>query len=59
MRFEMPREFERSNWFVEGPWESYWDRKAGTLLGIWDQSVSEAFHPYVRPQETGNKTDVR
>jgi beta-galactosidase len=28
-------------------------------MGSWEQSVRNAFHPYVRPQETGNKTDVR
>jgi beta-galactosidase len=59
MRFEMPREFEYLQWFGEGPWESYWDRKAGTWVGVMEQLVSRAFHPYVRPQETGNKTDVR
>jgi beta-galactosidase len=59
MRFEMPRAFEHMAWFGEGPWESYWDRKAGTWIGITEQLVSSAFHPYVRPQETGNKTDVR
>lgn len=59
MRFELPREFDSLQWFGEGPWESYWDRKAGTRVGSWQQSVRSAFHPYVRPQETGNKTDVR
>jgi len=59
MRFEMPGEFQRLAWFGRGPEESYWDRNTAARAGLFRGMVSEQYHPYVRPQETGNKTDVR
>ncbi len=59
MRLAMPEGFERLTWLGRGPQESYWDRKTGADVGLYRSTVSEQFHPYVRPQETGNKTDVR
>ena len=59
MQMEMPKEFEQMDYYGRGPWENYQNRRAGAELGIWHQTVTEQFHPYVRPQETGTKTDVR
>ncbi len=59
MQMAMPGEFKNMTWFGRGPWESYWDRKTGAALGIYSGTVDQQFHYYVRPQETGNKTDVR
>ncbi|NNM05140.1 MAG: DUF4981 domain-containing protein [Gemmatimonadetes bacterium] len=59
MRMELPREFDRLQWFGRGPHESHWDRKAGTPVMIHEGLVTDQYHPYVRPQESGNKTDVR
>jgi len=59
MRMELPREFDNLEWFGRGPHESYWDRKAGTPVMTYEGLVSDQYHPYVRPQESGNKTDVR
>jgi beta-galactosidase len=59
MRMELPREFDHLEWFGRGPHESHWDRKAGTPVGAYESSVSNQYHPYVRPQESGNKTDIR
>ena len=59
MRMELPREFDNLQWFGRGPHESYWDRKTGTPVMTFDGLVSSQYHPYVRPQESGNKTDVR
>jgi beta-galactosidase len=59
MRMTMPAGFDRIVWFGRGPHESYWDRQAGARVGRYEGTVAEQFHPYVRPQETGNKTDVR
>ena len=39
--------------------ENYKDRKDNTLIGIYNQTVTEQFYPYIRPQETGTKTDIR
>jgi beta-galactosidase len=59
MRMAMPAGFSQVAWYGRGPHESYWDRKAGARVRRYDGTVAEQFHPYVRPQETGNKTDVR
>ncbi len=59
MRMTMPAGFDRIEWFGRGPHESYWDRQAGAPVGRYRGTVAEQFHPYVRPQETGNKTEVR
>ena len=59
MNMHMPRDFEVFTWLGRGPHESYWDRKSGARLGVYHQEVSELFHPYIRPQETGNRTDIR
>jgi beta-galactosidase len=59
MQMAIPGEFSTMSWFGRGPHESYWDRKTGSAVGLYSGLVEEQFHPYVRPQETGNKTDVR
>ncbi|MDR6878710.1 beta-galactosidase [Bacillus sp. 3255] len=55
----MPGSFERFGWFGRGPHECYADRKESGKLGIYSGSVEEQFVPYLKPQENGNKTDVR
>ena len=59
MQMELPGAFSRLQWLGRGPHESYWDRKAGTPVGLFSGPVSREPHPYIRPQETGNHTDVR
>ncbi|MFO8001289.1 MAG: glycoside hydrolase family 2 TIM barrel-domain containing protein, partial [Marinilabilia sp.] len=59
MVLHMPREFDQMTWFGRGPQESYQDRKTGAFVGLYSGSVSEQYHPYLRPQENGNKSDVR
>ncbi|MBI9018008.1 MAG: DUF4981 domain-containing protein [Phycisphaerae bacterium] len=46
-------------WFGRGQHESYWDRKTGAAVGLWDGNVNTINHLYVEPQECGNRTDVR
>lgn len=55
----MPREFDQMSWLGRGPHESYLDRKTSALVGLYSGSVAEQYFPYIRPQENGNKTDVR
>lgn len=55
----LPNDFEEVSWYGRGPDESYSDRKSGSKVGIYSGKVDEQFHRYPRPQETGNKTDVR
>lgn len=52
-------QFENFRWYGRGPWENYPDRKDSTDMGIWSSSVDDQYVPYVRPQENGNKEDVR
>ena len=59
VQLPMPRSFETVEYYGRGPVENYADRKDNTLLGIYRQTVSEQFYPYIRPQENGNKTDIR
>jgi beta-galactosidase len=51
--------FAEVTWFGRGPHETYADRKHGAWVGTFEADVRELFHPYIRPQETGNRTDVR
>ncbi|WP_020619798.1 glycoside hydrolase family 2 TIM barrel-domain containing protein [Paenibacillus daejeonensis] len=46
-------------WYGRGPHESYWDRQTGARLGRFIGLVTDQYVPYLRPQECGNKTDVR
>lgn len=59
MQLDMPKVFDRMSWYGRGPEESYQDRKYGAHIGRYQGTVREQFHPYIRPQETGNKTEVR
>lgn len=59
MQLVMPARFNRILYYGKGPRENYADRNSSATLGHYDQPVSEQYWPYVRPQESGNKTDVR
>ncbi|MFW6277515.1 MAG: glycoside hydrolase family 2 TIM barrel-domain containing protein, partial [Prolixibacteraceae bacterium] len=59
MNLEMPGEFGEMSWLGRGPHESYWDRKTSAFVGLYSGSVAEQYQAYIRPQENGNKTDVR
>lgn len=59
MWMQVPKEYEQMTWYGRGPSETYWNRKAGNMAGIWSGTVTEQFVPYLRSQENGNKTDVR
>lgn len=57
--WEMEAAYDRLSWYGRGPHENYWDRRAGAKLGLYSGTVSGQVVPYLRPQEHGNKTDVR
>ena len=59
MQMQMPRSFDKVEYYGRGPVENYIDRKANVNLGIYRQSVAEQFYTYIRPQETGTKSDLR
>ena len=59
MQMAVPGAFDTMTWYGRGPHESYDDRKAGAAVGRYSGKVEELIHDYVRPQENGNRTDVR
>lgn len=59
MTMALPVSFKNITWYGRGPQENYWDRKSGAAVGIYSGTVRGQYHPYIRPQENGNKTDVR
>ena len=59
MNLQMPRNFDQMSWLGRGPQESYWDRKTSAFVGLYSGSVADQYWAYLRPQENGNKTDVR
>ena len=59
MNLQMPKTFDQLTWFGRGPHESYWDRKTSAMVGKYSGDVQDQFRAYLRPQENGNKTDVR
>ena len=59
MTMTLPVEFDNMKWYGKGPHETYWDRKTGAKIGVYSGKVMDQYHPYIRPQENGNKTDVR
>lgn len=59
MQMQMPEQFDAIEYYGRGPIENYSDRNHSTFLGVYNQTVDEQFYPYIRPQETGTKTDVR
>lgn len=59
MNVFMPAKFNNLTWYGRGPHENYWDRNKGTSVGLYKGKVEEQFVSYMRPQENGNKTDVR
>jgi beta-galactosidase len=46
-------------WFGRGPMESYWDRKSGVHSGVYHEDIYKDYQMYIKPQESGNKSDVR
>ncbi|MFH2000233.1 MAG: glycoside hydrolase family 2 TIM barrel-domain containing protein, partial [Planctomycetota bacterium] len=55
----LPRAFENLAWYGRGPHENYWDRNSGAPVGFYKGKVIDQYFPYIRPQENGNKTDMR
>jgi beta-galactosidase len=58
-RFTLAPELDDVAWYGRGPHENYIDRKTGSPVGLYERSVDELYHPYVRPQENGNRTEAR
>ena len=59
MRMILPYDYMNLTYYGRGPWENYSDRKESSFVGLYAQSTANQLFPYVRPQESGNKCDVR
>ncbi len=59
LAFTMPYEYKNVTYLGRGNHENYSDRNASGIIGIWNTDAERMFHYYVRPQATGNRTDVR
>ena len=59
MQMVMPGNFDRIDYYGRGPVENYSDRQYSQNVGRYQQLVEDQYYPYVRPQESGNKTDLR
>ena len=59
MKTAMPKTFSHVRWYGRGPQETYWDRKTGGEIAIYESTVDDWVYDYIRPQDTGNRTDVR
>ncbi|MCH4890117.1 hypothetical protein EZV73_21230 [Acidaminobacter sp. JC074] len=51
-------DFNKVKWFGRGPHENYVDRKSSALIGLYESSVKDMTHDYLKPQENGNRCDV-
>ena len=58
IKMTLAEDFSNVSWFGRGPHESYSDRKSSAKVDFYSGRVWDQTFPYVRPQETGNKTDV-
>lgn len=59
MQLVMPKAYNMLTYYGKGPGENYIDRNNGDRLGVYDAKVADQYWSYVRPQESGNKTEVR
>ena len=59
MQMAVPAALGTMTWLGRGRHENYWDRHSGAPVGRYSGRVDQLIHDYVRPQENGNRTDVR
>ncbi len=57
--FIIKNEYQQVHWYGRGPHENYQDRKTSALVGNYEAQVTDLYYPYIRPQENGNRADVR
>ncbi len=59
MQLQMPKEFDAIKYYGRGPVENYIDRNSSEFIGFYENKVADEYYSYVRPQESGNHTDIR
>lgn len=56
---ELNSEFENVKYYGRGPIENYSDFKEHSPIGIYETTVTDMAHKYIKPQDSGNRGDVR
>lgn len=56
---QLDKNYNNIQWYGRGPGENYTDRKTASLIGNYSSNIDAQYFPYARPQESGNKVDVR
>ena len=59
MQLQMPKQYNTIKYYGRGPHENYCDRKSSEFIGVYENNVADEYYPYIRPQESGNHTDIR
>ena len=59
MQLQMPKQYNTIKYYGRGPHENYCDRKNSEFIGVYENKVADEYYPYIRPQESGNHTDIR
>ncbi|KXX66636.1 glycoside hydrolase family 2 TIM barrel-domain containing protein [Flammeovirga sp. SJP92] len=59
VQFGIPKSYNDVAYYGNGPFESYADRKRATVVDVFAMKTEELYFPYIKPQETGNRTDTR
>ena len=59
MQLQMPKQYNQVEYYGRGPVENYIDRNNSEFVGVYKNAVQNEYYEYVRPQESGNHTDVR
>ena len=56
---QLPQQMSNMTWYGRGPFENYPDRKTAAFTGIYESTIEDQYVPYIKPQENGNKCDVK
>lgn len=59
MTMHLPTEMDQVSWYGKGPIETFCDRNTGAKVGYWQAELDDLYTPYIHPQESGLRTDVR
>ena len=59
MVLDLPASFSKLEYYGRGPEENYIDRHSSAFIGKYESDVKDEYYPYIRPQESGNHTDIR
>ena len=59
MEFVLDNQYQNTEYYGRGPQENYVDRRSASYVGLYKSKVEDFYVPYIRPQENGNRTDVR